>query len=156
MRAGRALFVLLFAFGLLFRAAAGSAGQDPAKEHRAAFPRLPAPTELLYLPERFDVCLGCHGRAMAEDEDFNVDTGFRDTSLGKNLHWMHIFRQPQGTNCTACHRLDGETGSIRFVEPAGVQVTERGGSCEPSCHRPKEYRNASRPKGNPTGPGGTR
>lgn len=118
-----------------------AAGED----HRASFRGLPAQPELLYLRERFSACFSCHPFAMAEDEDFNVETGFRDTGLGKNLHWMHLFRQPQGTNCSACHRVDRESGRLSFSVAAGVDRSERGGSCAPSCHRPKEYRNAGRP-----------
>ena len=119
-----------------------AAGED----HRAPFRKLPPEAELISLRERFSACLSCHSPALAEDEDFNVETGFRDTGLGKNLHWMHLFRQPQGTNCSVCHRLEGETGKLSFTDEATLTRTDRGGSCAPSCHRPKEYRNAGRPR----------
>lgn len=114
-------------------------------DHREPFRNLPEQAELLYLRERFDACFSCHSPAMAEEEDFNVETGFRDTGLGKNLHWMHLFRQPRGTNCSACHQVDRKSGRLSFSESAGVARSEQGGSCSPSCHRPKEYRNAGRP-----------
>jgi len=115
-----------------------------AVDHREAFSRLPAGMELLYLPERFSACLSCHPRALAEDEDFNVDTRFRDTGLGKNLHWIHVFRQPQGTNCSACHRVDTATAMPGYLPGIGLDLSEKGGRCAPACHRPKEYRNAGR------------
>lgn len=115
-------------------------------DHREPFSRLPAQEELLYLPEKFSACLGCHPRPVAEDEDFNVGTNFRDTGLGKNLHWMHVFRQPQGTNCSACHRVDKETGAPGFRPEVRLTQSEKGGTCTPACHRPKEYRNAGRGK----------
>lgn len=114
-------------------------------DHRESFRSLPARTELLYLRERFGACFACHPQELAEDEDFNVDTGFRDTGLGKNLHWMHLFRQPQGTNCTACHRVDPDSGRLSFSAASGVTRSGEGGACTPSCHRPKKYRNAVRP-----------
>jgi len=113
-------------------------------DHREAFSRLLPAGELLYLPERFSSCLGCHPKALAEDEDFNVDTRFRDTGLGKNLHWIHVSRLPQGTNCSVCHRADAATGSPSFLPGIRLARSEKGGRCAPACHRPKEYRNAGR------------
>jgi mono/diheme cytochrome c family protein len=113
-------------------------------DHREAFSRLPPGGEVLYLPGRFSSCLACHPKALAEDEDFNVDTRFRDTALGKNLHWIHVFRQPQGTNCSACHRADEVTGAPSFPPGIRLATSDNGGRCAPACHRPKEYRNAGR------------
>ena len=125
-----------------------AAGPAPAGtvDHLAPFSRLPAQEELLYLPEKFAACMECHPRSVAEDEDFNVATNFRDTGLGKNLHWMHVSRQPKGTNCSACHRVDPGTGAPGFRPEIRLARTERGGTCAPSCHRPKGYRNAGRGK----------
>jgi len=113
-------------------------------DHREAFSRLPPGEELLYLPEKFSACLSCHQRELVEDEDFNVDTRFRDTGLGKNLHWIHISREPQGTNCSACHRVDIATGTLGHLPGIRLEMSEKGGRCAPACHRPKEYRNAGR------------
>jgi hypothetical protein len=115
-------------------------------DHRGPFSRLPPQEELLYLPEKFSACLECHPRAIFEEEDFNVGTGFRDTGLGKNLHWMHVFRQPQGTNCSACHRVDPGTAAPGFRPEVRLTPSPKGGTCAPACHRPKEYRNAGRGK----------
>lgn len=128
---------------LLLAAPIVSRADEP--DHRESFRTLPAQTEMLYLRERFAACFSCHAPALAEDEDFNVDTGFRDTGLGKNLHWMHLFRQPQGSTCSACHRVDPDSGRLFFTGAAGVSRSDRGGSCAPSCHRPKGYENAGRP-----------
>jgi len=113
-------------------------------DHREAFSRLYPAGKLPYLPERFASCLGCHPKALAEDEDFNTDTRFRDTGLGKNLHWIHVFRQPKGTNCSACHRADTATGAPSFLPGIRLAMSEKGGRCSSACHRPKEYRNAGR------------
>lgn len=129
-----------------FLALVASAPAGFAGEHRGAFRGLPPGREILYLPEKYAACVPCHPRAVFEDEDFNVDTDFRDTGLGKNLHWMHVFRQPQGTNCTACHRLDEATGRLSYAPEAGITTNGKGGTCAPGCHRPKEYRNAGRTK----------
>lgn len=113
-------------------------------DHREAFSRLPPGEQLLYLPERFSACFSCHTKAIAEDEDFNADTRFRDTSLGKNLHWIHINRLPQGSNCSACHRVDAANGAMGHLPGIRLKMSERGGRCAPACHRPKEYGNAGR------------
>lgn len=117
-----------------------------AEDHRGPFLGLPADNEILYLPARYSACIPCHPRAVFEDEDFNVDTYFRDTGLGKNLHWMHVFRQPQGTNCSACHRIEKETGALGYLPGIRIELSKDGGACAPACHRPKAYRNAGRPK----------
>ena len=115
------------------------------EDHRGPFRGLPADIEILYLPARYAACIPCHPRPVFEDEDFNVDTYFRDTRLGKNLHWMHVFRQPQGTNCSACHRSDEGTGGLEYPPEIRIELRKDGGTCSPACHRKKEYRNAGRP-----------
>lgn len=115
------------------------------EDHREPFRNLPGGREVLYLPGKYAACIPCHPRVLFEDEDFNVDTNFRDTRLGKNLHWMHVFRQPQGTNCSACHRSDEGTGGLSYPPEIRIELREKGGTCSPPCHRPKEYRNAGRP-----------
>jgi mono/diheme cytochrome c family protein len=114
-------------------------------DHREAFSRLPASPEVLYLPAKYSACFGCHpARKVIEEEDFNVETDFRDTVLGKNLHSIHVYRQPQGTNCSACHRADAATGAPSFLPGIRLAMSEKGGRCAPACHRLKEYRNAGR------------
>ena len=116
-------------------------------DHREAFSRLPASPEVLYLPAKYSACFGCHpAKTVIEEEDFNVETNFRDTVLGKNLHSIHVYRQPQGTNCSACHRVDPGTGRPGFLPEIRIAQSEKGGTCTPACHRPKEYRNAGRGK----------
>lgn len=134
LRTALAAFVLLLA-----------PSRAAALDHREALRGLPEDREILYLPGKYSACVPCHARPVFEDEDFNVETYFRDTRLGKNLHWMHVFRQPQGTNCVACHGPgEGPTG---LAYPAAIRYEQRrdGGACAPACHRPKEYRNAGRP-----------
>lgn len=135
---GRALLAALLA--LLWAAPAA-----PGVDHREPMKKLPEETELLYLPGKYAACIPCHPRPVFEDEDFNVDTYFRDTRLGKNLHWMHVFRQPQGTNCLACHRADERTGTLGYPAEIRHELRRDGGSCSPPCHRTKDYRNAGRP-----------
>ena len=114
-------------------------------DHRESLRNLPEEREILYQPGRYAACIPCHPRPVFEDEDFNVDTYFRDTRLGKNLHWMHVFRQPQGTNCSACHRPDEGTGGLSYPPGIRIELRKDGGTCSPPCHRAKEYRNAGRP-----------
>lgn len=112
-----------------------------AEDHREPFRNLPPSRELLYLPERYSACIPCHPRPVFEEEDFNVETGFRDAARGKNLHWMHVLRQPQGTNCGACHVVDDATGRLSYRPEIGFAPSAAGGSCAQPCHRPKSYRN---------------
>ena len=140
MRTLRALSLALPALLILFPPPSRAGAVD----HREAFSRLPPGEEILYLPERFSACLSCHPKALAEDEDFNVDTRFRDTGLGKNLHWIHISQEPQGTNCIACHRIDAATGAMSHLPGIRLEMSEKGGRCSPSCHRTKVYGNAGR------------
>lgn len=129
--------------------AAGAAAQDPGPVpgHAEAFGALPRPLEILYLPGKYAACLRCHPKELVEEEDFNVPTNFRDTVLGKNLHGLHVYRQPKGSNCTACHRLDPASGAVVLRPDAAVTLEDDGGRCAPACHRPKAYRNAGRPPG---------
>jgi len=136
--------VLKMILGAAFLLALAPDPSATAEDHRERFRRLPPSPELLYLPERYSACLPCHPRPVFEEEDFNTDTNFRDTRLGKNLHWMHVLRQPQGTNCSACHRLDPETARLSYPAEVGFVAAEKGGSCAPACHRRKQYRNAGR------------
>jgi len=129
--------------------AALCAATRSAAEHRDAFGRLPGAPEVVYLPAKYAACLRCHPRELPEEEDFNVETGFRDMVLGKNLHGLHVFRQPRGTNCTGCHVLDPRTDNVVFSPAAGVSLDAAGGRCAPTCHRPKTYRNAGRPPSRP-------
>ncbi len=147
MRFRRAALAAVAAVGLVLPAA------PRAEDHREPFRNLPSSRELLYLPERYAACIPCHPRPLVEEEDFNVDTGFRDAPRGKNLHWMHVLRQPQGTNCSACHVVDGTGGKLSYRPEVGFAPSPAGGSCTPPCHRPKTFRNLGlRPEAAPPTP----
>jgi hypothetical protein len=135
--------LLLAALGAAVPFCPASAGK-PAHDHRDAARHLPPEEFLTYLPERYAACIPCHPRPVFEEEDFNVDTNWRDTTLGKNLHGLHVYRQPDGVNCSVCHRWDEPSGKFAFSERIRVTVKESGGACTPSCHRPKKYDNAGR------------
>ncbi len=113
---------------------------DILHSHRVAFQALPQQEEVIFLESRYGACFFCHEPAMAHDENAGeTRTRFRDLIIGKNLHALHLQRQPRGTNCTGCHAA-GEpavvfTGGVRLIR------SRNGGSCQPSCHRPKKYRN---------------
>lgn len=128
------------------RAAVLPKGTDPlppVAAHRTAWGHLPGEDFILYMPQKYEACLGCHPKEMAEEEDFNVDTNWRDTTLGKNLHGLHVYRQPTGVNCSVCHALDREN-RVRFGDRVNLKMEAKGGSCAPACHRPKTYHNAGR------------
>lgn len=137
------LLVPLVALALA-AAAAPAAAPRPAVDHGDAVRHLPAGEFLTYLPEKYAACIPCHPRVTFEEEDFNVDTNWRDVTLGKNLHGLHVYRQPDGVNCSVCHVWDEGTGRFGYAEKVGLKPGERGGSCTPSCHRPKKYDNAGR------------
>lgn len=137
----RALAIVPLALAAVFVASSDGGPVD----HREPFARLPGTLEVLYLPGKYSPCFGCHpGKTVIEEEDFNVETNFRDTVLGKNLHSIHVYRQPLGTNCTACHRADAHTGKVSFLPAVNLETSEKGGACTPACHRPKKYRNSGR------------
>ena len=144
MRTHRALSLLLLPLSLPLLILFPPPSQSGAVDHREAFSRLPPGEEILYLPERFSACLSCHPKELVEAEDFNVDTRFRDTGLGKNLHWIHINRLPQGTNCSACHHIDAGTGALSHLPGIRLEMSGQGGRCSPACHRPKVYGNTGR------------
>ncbi len=125
-------------------AAAISPPAAPKVDHRDAFRHLPQGEFLTYLPEKYAACIPCHPRVVFEEEDFNVDTNWRDVTMGKNLHGLHVYRQPDGVNCSVCHAWDEAAGKIVYGPKIKVTVTEKGGSCTPACHRPKKYNNAGR------------
>ncbi len=127
---------------LLFLLASAFTGRGV--DHGEAFRKLPTGREILYQPSTYAACIPCHPRVVFEDEDFNVATHFRDTRRGKNLHWMHVFRQPRGTNCSSCHRADDNTGTLEYPAAIRFEQLPDGGACAPACHRPKQYRNAGR------------
>lgn len=116
----------------------------PKVDHGDAVRHLPQGEFLTYLPEKYAACIPCHPRVVFEEEDFNVDTNWRDVTMGKNLHGLHVYRQPDGVNCSVCHAWDEAAGKFGYTEKVKVKVTETGGSCAPACHRPKKYHNAGR------------
>lgn len=133
--------------GIALSALALAAFADPAdtaSKHRDAFRHLPPGKFLIYLPEKYAACIPCHPRPVFEDEDFNVETNWRDTTMGKNLHGLHVYRQPDGVNCSVCHVWDETAGKFAWGKKIKVTVTEKGGSCTPACHHPKKYDNAGR------------
>ncbi|HEY5995730.1 MAG TPA: hypothetical protein VIU29_01850 [Candidatus Deferrimicrobiaceae bacterium] len=141
-----ALIVALACLAFVARGSDSGPGKAGAKpfDHRNAFQHLPPEDFLTYLPEKYAACIPCHPRVVFEEEDFNVDTNWRDTTMGKNLHGLHVYRQPDGVNCAVCHAWDEASGRIVFGSRINVKVTEKGGACTPACHRPKKYHNAGR------------
>lgn len=127
MQIRRTLFPMMLLLVLLFPGHPFAGTID----HRNAFSRLLPDGELLYMPERFAPCLGCHPKALAEEEDFNANTLFRDMGLGKNLHWIHVFRQPKGTNCSACHQVDATTGVPSFLPGIRLEMSDKVNRCAP-------------------------
>lgn len=113
---------------------------DLLQSHRNAFKKLPQSEELVFRDSSYGACFTCHDPSMAYDENAgDARTRFKDFLIGKNLHHLHLLRQPKGTNCTGCHAV-GESEVTLTVEVA-LTRERNGGSCQPSCHRPKKYLN---------------
>jgi len=119
--------------------------------HGGPYPKLldAAYPESFYAPyseDRYALCFQCHDAAAFASERTESDTGFRDGD--RNLHFLHVNRNPKGRSCRACHDPHATRGpkhvreSVPFGSweiPIRFRATETGGSCAPGCHRPYRY-----------------
>lgn len=113
---------------------------DTLLSHREAFSKLPSQEELIFIESKYEPCFGCHDLSMVYDENAqDAETAFRDFLIGKNLHHLHVQRQPKGANCTGCHQV-GDRG-VMLTKNVALTRKDNGGSCQPSCHRAKTYLN---------------
>jgi predicted CXXCH cytochrome family protein len=106
----------------------------------------PTPPYVPYTATQFPLCFGCHDRALVQDPETSVATGFRDGK--KNLHYLHVNNEQKGRSCKLCHEVHGGpnpkliASSVPFGRwslPVGFVKTGSGGSCAPGCHRPYSY-----------------
>lgn len=96
--------------------------------------------------KNYAVCLQCHKRQAFTDNESTTDTT-RFIDKTTNLHALHV--KDAGVTCWACHSphasdqallVRGKSGkgnapvTVRFI------VTDRGGSCETSCHKDAQYK----------------
>jgi len=113
----------------------------------------------LYAPffeSSYALCFRCHESELAEDEQTESATGFRDGA--QNLHYVHVNKTSMGRTCRLCHEAHASSQpkyikkSVAFGTwdlPIKFKMNENGGSCEPGCHAPKNYDRLAPISGNP-------
>lgn len=96
--------------------------------------------------ESYALCFGCHESSLALEAQTSTATDFRNAE--KNLHFVHVNKEPKGRTCRFCHRFHASTKprhireSITFGQwelPLKYQALPNGGKCMPGCHAPKGY-----------------
>jgi predicted CXXCH cytochrome family protein len=96
--------------------------------------------------EAYGLCFACHDRSLVMAESTDRATGFRDGT--RNLHFLHVNRDPDGRSCRSCHATHaGPTGSLiaesvqfgQWKLPLNFITTDTGGSCAPGCHQAATY-----------------
>jgi predicted CXXCH cytochrome family protein len=99
-----------------------------------------------FKPDAYALCFTCHGSKMVMEERTEGLTGFRDGT--RNLHYVHVNKEPNGRSCRACHAPHAGAGpslvldSVQFGQwrmPMNFLKTDTGGSCAPGCHKPASY-----------------
>ena len=96
--------------------------------------------------ENFALCFSCHDAALSRDERTSTLTDFRHGD--RNLHFVHVNKNPKGRTCRSCHETHASTlpNHIRTSVPFGnwqlpinFTKTASGGACAPGCHAPQRY-----------------
>jgi predicted CXXCH cytochrome family protein len=96
--------------------------------------------------ERYELCFSCHDQQLVELPQTRGLTGFRNGE--RNLHFLHVNKDPRGRNCRACHNTHASNNELHLAEsvpfgqwemPINFSRTETGGSCAPGCHKPYDY-----------------
>lgn len=106
------------------------------------------PTQLYvdYTKDQYGLCFSCHKPELMMYAETAFSTGFRNGI--RNLHFLHVNKEKRGRNCNTCHDVHGADNpklmadSIKFGNwrlDMNFQLSEKGGSCAPGCHRPQQY-----------------
>ncbi len=99
-----------------------------------------------YSTDKYALCFGCHNKDLAIDEFTTTLTGFRNGD--KNLHFVHVNKNPKGRTCRACHEVHAGTQPKHIREkvpfgklsyPIRYTKTATGGYCIVGCHVPRGY-----------------
>ncbi len=113
----------------------------------------------LYSPffeSNYALCFRCHEPKLAEEEQSESATGFRDG--GNNLHFVHVNKTSMGRTCRLCHDAHASSQPKHMREsvpfgtwdlPVKFNKTENGGSCEPGCHAAQSYDRLAAQSGRP-------
>jgi predicted CXXCH cytochrome family protein len=95
--------------------------------------------------EAFALCFTCHDAGITETEKSTTLTGFRNGD--SNLHFVHL-KSPKSRSCAICHNVHGspnnhminsETAFGNWRMKLNYNSSEKGGSCQPGCHKQLEY-----------------
>jgi len=99
-----------------------------------------------YSADAYALCLRCHSSQVVFTDATNIETNFRNGD--RNLHAVHVNKQPMGRSCRACHSTHASRFESQIADtvsygqwklPINFKVTETGGSCAPGCHKPASY-----------------
>lgn len=105
--------------------------------------------ETFYAPFKVDnygLCFTCHDKQLALEKTTDALTGFRNGD--RNLHFLHVNKDPRGRTCRACHSTHASTQDMHVREavpygqwqlPVSFTPSQTGGSCNPGCHKPYSY-----------------
>jgi predicted CXXCH cytochrome family protein len=96
---------------------------------------------------KYALCFSCHEKAAFSDVNTTTKTGFRDGK--RNLHFLHVNKNPKGRTCRACHEVHADAGAPNHVResvgfkgwtmPLNFTRSKEGGTCAPGCHGEKRY-----------------
>lgn len=120
-------------------------GSDHSRILKKNFPR---EFYMPYKTENYALCFECHNKTVALDAKTRKLTDFRDGD--RNLHFVHVNKDPKGRSCRACHQVHATDqpkhirrsvpfGSMAWELPVKYTKLEDGGRCEVGCHAVKEY-----------------
>ena len=99
-----------------------------------------------YTKDQYGLCFSCHKPELMMYPETSFSTGFRNGI--RNLHYLHVNKEKRGRNCKTCHDVHGSenpklmASTIKFGNwrmDMNFQISEKGGSCAPGCHRPQTY-----------------
>lgn len=112
--------------------------------------------------DAYALCFTCHDQKLVLSSMTETETRFRDGT--RNLHAVHVNKDPQGRTCRACHDVHVSKTPALIAEsvpfgqwriPLNFTQSATGGSCAPGCHKPARYdRGPARPGVKPA-PAGT-
>jgi predicted CXXCH cytochrome family protein len=99
-----------------------------------------------YTKDTYGLCFTCHKPELLMHPETAFSTDFRNGI--QNLHYLHVNKEKRGRNCSVCHNIHGSekpklmANTIQFGSwqmEINFQISEKGGSCAPGCHRPRKY-----------------
>jgi predicted CXXCH cytochrome family protein len=100
-----------------------------------------------YSEGKYGLCFTCHDKSAFANLNTDKATKFRDGR--KNLHFVHVNKNPKGRTCRTCHEVHADSGRPNHVRefvqfsgwsmPINFSPTNTGGTCAPGCHGEKRY-----------------